>query len=496
MATANDTQTISAAMEYASYGWRVVPIHPQKKHPPLKDWHKLATTDEERIVEWWQGDFAGMGVGVQFGPTSGIIDIEIDSPDAETDLIEAMGGEIPPTVTFLSGSKKLPHRIFAFHKELPRQANLPLRSLGVDADLKIGWGDSGSQSVFPPSFGKYKWLPGLSPSEIEPADLPDHFIAWIANGGALKEHGGIGKTQEQWDEIFKGANEGNRNNDLLSFAGKLAANLADINSRKEIAFFIQAVRGQNAFNRPPLSEQEVTNICKCAIQSEQRKRASAGFSDLSTPSIEGTTSENGEDQTFRLEIVESEPPLFLLYSADFWRAEESRIELTSDQLLSWNKLRCCAADQASCYLSSDRKTSHEWTRQGGICQQLMASAKFIPAPGELKRPVVVATRILELVERAPIASENDEFRRGAAKKLEDGSVVFSFNWLADELSYTSTKPTRQEINSCLNACECRRDKRVKVFGMRKQFFCLNKAGVEKLQEIAEAKQEDTNDEQE
>ena len=142
----NTELIISAAMEYASYGWRVIPADEKTKHPPMKKWQELATTDEEQIEQWWTGPWTGFGIGVQFGPSSGIVDIEIDDQSADEKLREAFGGEIPPTPTFISGKKRLPHRIFAFRHDLPRQANYNLRKLGIEADLKIGYGDSGSQS--------------------------------------------------------------------------------------------------------------------------------------------------------------------------------------------------------------------------------------------------------------------------------------------------------------------------------------------------------------
>lgn len=77
MATTS-SDIIHAAMEYASYGWRVIPVDPNKKHPPLNKWQDLATTDEEKIIEWWDGRYKNCGIGVVFGEASGIVDIEID----------------------------------------------------------------------------------------------------------------------------------------------------------------------------------------------------------------------------------------------------------------------------------------------------------------------------------------------------------------------------------------------------------------------------------
>ena len=55
--TAEHTEptTLDIALGYAAKGWRVLPITPGKKHPPINAWQDAATTDTDIIVSWFTG---------------------------------------------------------------------------------------------------------------------------------------------------------------------------------------------------------------------------------------------------------------------------------------------------------------------------------------------------------------------------------------------------------------------------------------------------------
>lgn len=482
--TTNDM--IQAAMEYASYGWRVIPVDAKKKHPPLNEWQKLATTDEEQIAEWWEGRWKTCGIGVQFGPSSGIVDIEIDDLSAEPLLAKAFGGEIPPTPTFVSGTKGLPHRIFRFRADLPFQANLPLRKYNIAADFKIGSGErDGSLSVFPPS-GKYRWLEGSEPSRLEPAELPDHFIAWLANETGLIGDG-VGpkkKSVDEWSEILKGAGKGERHDSLLSVIGKIAHEWQDLTSKESVELIYALAIAQNDRNTPALPHEEVERMVVDMIKRERGRRAETAYNEISTPKTENAIKPAKNDTRFRLTIVESEPPEFLLFADDFAGAKGGCLTLTAEQFLSWPAVRVQGLKQANHCLPGGSHYMRAWQRKGGICEQLVATAERREASVDKKREAVIAQRILEHLDRARQAGDDDKpDSRGRPTRLADGSVVFHFNVIWDEIRYVADKITRGEVVDVLERYRAT-SYRPAIDGKKRRFFRVSAASLRDLDECA------------
>ncbi|MCH7898666.1 MAG: bifunctional DNA primase/polymerase, partial [Proteobacteria bacterium] len=48
-----ECETLAAALSYAELGWRVHPLPPGQKAPPLTRWQDLATTDPATVENWW-----------------------------------------------------------------------------------------------------------------------------------------------------------------------------------------------------------------------------------------------------------------------------------------------------------------------------------------------------------------------------------------------------------------------------------------------------------
>lgn len=66
------------AQQLAALGWRVFPITPGAKKPPMiGEWEQRATTDPDRISRCWQR--ASFNIGIATGP-SGLVVIDLDVP--------------------------------------------------------------------------------------------------------------------------------------------------------------------------------------------------------------------------------------------------------------------------------------------------------------------------------------------------------------------------------------------------------------------------------
>ncbi len=83
-------------------------------------------------------------VGVILGSTSGLVGIDIDSPEAEALVLEIADHDVPPTLAFRTG------RGCRLLYEWPHAKPFKTHALGVGGGLLHFLGD-GSQTVMPPS---------------------------------------------------------------------------------------------------------------------------------------------------------------------------------------------------------------------------------------------------------------------------------------------------------------------------------------------------------
>ena len=170
------------ALTYASYGWRVVPIKPGEKRPPMRSWQHAASKNSETIANWFRGLYRGHGVGIATGPESGVWVLDVDTHDADglatLDELELSYGKLPPTVSAVTGSGGR-HYLFRY-PQLPAGAKIgTTKNIGAGLDVR---GDGGQIVAYPtlhPNGLPYQWQAGCSPSEIVVADAPGWLLAMV-----------------------------------------------------------------------------------------------------------------------------------------------------------------------------------------------------------------------------------------------------------------------------------------------------------------------------
>lgn len=484
---ANSNDVIEAAMRFASYGWRVVPCSLEAKHPKLKGWQNLATTDEDQIIEWWSNGFAGHGVSIVFGPTSGVVDIDCDNAEDGDKLRDlAFGGEWPVTPTYLSGRRKTPHRLFRWRDDLPPIAHKNLRDLaGLDIDLKLGAGDKGTHSLAPPSKG-YEWLPGLSPDECEVADLPDSFVAWLHNllGGGPAEASPSGKSADEWEEIVQGVREGSRNDSLASFVGKQVSMAKNIHDRTEVEFIVTVALMWNRQNDPPLPDDEVRKTVSSIIRIETSRRGSDEFERYVTPTTDNATqnpkkaADGKSDQGFRIVRVLNDPVTFELWHRVFDGEAGGRLTLTAQELASGHRVRVAALDQAGVALPPS--FAKAWGQADGLLIRLMAAAETREGDRETDRKAIVAQAILDQFSEPRKASGDDgdaPDSHGYATTMGDGSKAIGRGRLQADLRYDPRKVTPHETTVALEAIGAQKQRlgakngnRIRVWRLSKEAF--------------------------
>ena len=215
--------TLDYALAYARLGWAVLPVwsvdqhgqcrcgrpnsetgHKAGKHPQsqlVPHGHNDATTDEERIRQWWSTDPAA-GVGVSLAD-SGLLALDIDPQNGGLEslaALEAEHGVLHSDLTAVTqGGGE--HRVFRADPELSYPG-----SLGRGLDLK----HHGYICVAPtlgPS-GEYRWAAGRSPlsrsAPAQPSPLPElvRSRAHTPVNYSLVERGGVPvATAQTFDDL-------------------------------------------------------------------------------------------------------------------------------------------------------------------------------------------------------------------------------------------------------------------------------------------------------
>lgn len=172
---------LEAAVEYADRGWRVFPVYPPSgercscggpeckpgKHPKLRNWPSLATTDKAKIGEWWSAAPKD-NIAIAAGHESNLVVLDVDvrsGTDGRSTLLELLKGKNPETFAVRTGSGGI-HFYFA-HPGF-RISN-SAGSIGPGLDIR---GDRGCV-IAPPSLHatgrRYEVIQNLP----KIADLPD-----------------------------------------------------------------------------------------------------------------------------------------------------------------------------------------------------------------------------------------------------------------------------------------------------------------------------------
>src|SRR5262245_49449304 len=171
----------SAARKYASLGWKVFPIAPESKEPPIKGWREKATDDPATIDQWF-GDGDKRNLGIATGKPSGFWVLDVDpAPDGEDPLeaFELQHGKLPDTVVQLtpSGGRHYLFRMPADGTDIRNGANVLLH---VDVRGTGGYilADPSTLRTRHGLMGYY-WEESSKPGELEIAEAPPALLALV-----------------------------------------------------------------------------------------------------------------------------------------------------------------------------------------------------------------------------------------------------------------------------------------------------------------------------
>ncbi len=454
---------VQAAMQYASLGWLVVRLHSVDasgvcscaegkqcrsagKHPDLgKNWQNKASDDEEVVSAWWEQKPTA-NVGVKFGPKSGIIDIEFDSAEGKAFADKHLASIVTPSFK----SSKSVHRLFRWSSDLPDQAVVNIGGL----EIRIGGGKKGAQSVFPPSRHHtgvfYEWLPGLSPWECEPVDVPAQVLAMLWNGGEPTEvNGKDRRPKEHWEAIASGVGDGGRTNAEISLVGRLVRDIADPFNNDQLATVWLFVQKWNQTNQPPLEDRELRRNFEGIVKKEQQRRTKESYEHVF--SRDSKHDDNGQiPDGWKLIQLQTKPKLWRLYSP-IW---DGGMELSSDELLSATKIRQQAIEQKSKWVGPWFRAFWEGNPKADIpslAEQLVKAHEIESAPPEQHRDLVICRAVYEAIRKAVPLSEGKkvESSDGRPYRLEDGAVFFKFDRIWKDMRLGPDAILKHELSSVL-----------------------------------------------
>ena len=260
-----DHDMAQAALSYAAMDWAVFPVHTPVdggcscgkrgcgspgKHPRTHDGLKSATTDPERIREWWEC-WPDANIGVACGPSELVV-VDLDRHDDRSGrdtwecLRQTYGFEDETVICHTGGGGE--HLLFrAPDADIHNSAG----KLGGGIDVRA----NGGYVVVPPSLHasghRYVWDAGYHPDVVEVALLPS------AVQSLLVDRGGRENVTPTAAVIPKG-----RRNDTLF---RLACSLLRA-GLSPTALEAALLAENEARCQPPLDETEVRRIARSAAE--------------------------------------------------------------------------------------------------------------------------------------------------------------------------------------------------------------------------------------
>jgi hypothetical protein len=178
--------TLEWAIHYAENGYRVIPIKPNQKRPPVAAWQDVATTNTGTITQWFTGIYQDHGIGIVTGENDQgwrFIVLDIDNKDSDTGSrtlaeLQQQNSPLPDTVTAITGGGGM-HLLYRLADHHPMPSNGAGRYLGESIDIR---GHNAQILVAPtthPNGNRYEWADGHAIGEIAVAEAPDWLLALL-----------------------------------------------------------------------------------------------------------------------------------------------------------------------------------------------------------------------------------------------------------------------------------------------------------------------------
>lgn len=254
MAQALGQELLHAALEYAANGYRVIPVTPKDKKPPLiKQWQERASDDPIQIQEWWnQWRDANIGLLAE-----GLLCIDIDPEGADWLADDLERQESMSVAAIQSTPRGGTHFVFKGPDGLVVGPSAGVLALGVD--VRAG----GSYFVVEPSRrpeGSYLWreharLPHMSRLQLPPQWLIEQLKSHPRPMDEASESGLTATSLSLG--IKRQIPEGQRDTVLTKHAGLFRRHGYDESEIRQLLLAVNKSRCQ-----PPLPDHQVAKIAR------------------------------------------------------------------------------------------------------------------------------------------------------------------------------------------------------------------------------------------
>jgi hypothetical protein len=279
--------------------------------------------------------------------------------------------------------------------------------------------------------------------------------------------------------------------DMSECCSVLIANWKTLSKTSDVMAAYKAVEAQNYQREKPLSENELKAVFTAHLKTERSRRMAHQAEAVLSPSPEGIVDKaakavKGQPHVgvWRLTIIHSDPPRYELYSPLFRKTPF--IVLNSKQMNSPSAIRIEALDQAECAMP--KAFDKLWSDPGGLYESVIHTAEHRSAPLEEQRHLVVADCLREKLGKARIIEEGKEpDPRGRPCLMPDGSIVFKFNAVWEELWQGAHRIEKGELSKVLQNLGAT----WRWFGnsrleKRPRFKCIPREGMETLAKMLDS----------
>lgn len=204
---------IHHALKYAAGGIHVFPIKPRGKTPITQHGCLDATDDAEQIAAWWDKT-PDANIGVATGPTSGLLVVDLDGPEAENSWTAILSGRDATTAEVATSNGR--HLYYRTALTVGNTA----KKLGPGIDTRGRGGYVVAPPSIHPSGVAYAWLnrvrvaqaPAWLEQILNPPPAPPRHLPSPHAGAAVDAYGRAALTRIL-DELAR-SGQGTRNDAL------------------------------------------------------------------------------------------------------------------------------------------------------------------------------------------------------------------------------------------------------------------------------------------
>ncbi|MFW6016577.1 MAG: bifunctional DNA primase/polymerase [bacterium] len=244
--------------KYLNLNFSIIPVNSiEKKGSLIRSWKKYQNerASIEVITNWYEQFGANIGLGIVTGKISDIIVLDVDPRNGGQESLK--GKHIPKTITVRTGGNGT-HYYYRYPK------NMKVKNMiGFLPGLDLR-GDGGLVYAPPslhPSDNNYAFYDFLGPDDIDIAEIPKWLLEIITK---KNKEGKVNKNID-WDNLYEGVREGQRNITCTKLTGKL------INAKVPYGIIISTLKDWNQKNTPPLSEKELLKTINSIYDLSQKK---------------------------------------------------------------------------------------------------------------------------------------------------------------------------------------------------------------------------------